>query len=123
VIWRWLLWFAYAAAWTVALVVPVPDVQVLSFGEELIDLRWLFAKSVHVSAYAVFAILTGLLPVAWRWRLPLLFLLMLHGAGTEWVQENFTTSRTGSLSDVLWDHLGIAVGCCVSWKWWSRDRA
>ena len=120
--WRWLLWLAYAASWTIALVAPVPDAENLPFGEELFDFRMVFAKTVHVSAYAVFAVLTGWLRVPLRCRLPLLFFLMLHGAGTEWMQEKLTSTRSGSLNDVLLDHLGIAIGCCLSWKWWTREE-
>ena len=57
--WRWLLWLAYAASWTIALVAPVPNAEDLPFGEELFDFRMVFAKTVHVSAYAVFAVLTS----------------------------------------------------------------
>jgi VanZ family protein len=115
-----LILLAYTIAWTTALVVPVPNAEELPFGEELFTHRVLFAKSVHVSAYALFAILVGWLQWPQCWRPLLMCGLMLHGAGSEWIQENLTSTRSGSLSDVLFDHLGILVGLCISWKWWTR---
>jgi VanZ family protein len=119
--WRWTIWIVFALAWTVALVAPVPETEELPFGELLVTRKVLFAKSVHVAAYAVFAVLTGWLPVPLRWRPLLMFLLMFHGAATEFIQLHLVY-RSGLLSDVLLDHLGIALGWCASWKWWIRDH-
>lgn len=119
--WRVLIFLAYTVAWTTALVAPVPNAEELPFGQGLITHRVLFAKTVHVSAYAVFAVLAGWLQPPSCWRPMLMFALMFHAAGSEWIQENLTTTRSGSLNDVLFDHLGIAVGLAVGWKWWCGN--
>ncbi len=122
VIWRWLILLAYTVAWTIALLAPVPDAEDLPFGEDFITHKVLFSKTVHVSAYAVFTVLVGWQRVPLGWRPLLLFMLMLHGAGTEWLQEILGAGRTGLLSDVLFNHLGIGIGLFISWKWWTRPE-
>ena len=118
---RWMLWLGFAAAWTTALVIPIPSDQ-LQLGELFISRRVLVAKTVHVAAYAVFTILTGWLRVPLRWRPALMFLLMAHAAGTEFIQLNLSY-RSGTVGDVLFNHLGIAVGFAMSWAWWTRECA
>ncbi|MCI0683653.1 MAG: VanZ family protein [Gemmataceae bacterium] len=117
---RWLVWLLFFAAWTVALTAPVPSAEELPLGELLVTRRVLVAKAVHIAAYALFAILTGWLRVASRWRPLLMFFLMLHAVATEFVQLHLSY-RTGTLGDVLFDCLGIAVGCGLSWPWWLRE--
>ena len=117
--WRWLVWLTYAAAWTTALLMPVPDVGNWSTGAGGIDLRYVFAKCVHVSAYALFACLTAWLRVPPRYRAPLLFVVMVHATITELLQ-NFTSHRTGCLEDVGFDHLGVALGLLLTWRWWTE---
>src|SRR5260370_27130791 len=80
--WRWLVWVVYVASWTTALLMPVPAGDWTVEGVE-IDLRYLFAKCVHISAYAVLAGLSGWLPVPYRHRWLLPFFFMAHGTGTE----------------------------------------
>jgi hypothetical protein len=120
--WRWLIWLAYVTAWTCALLAPVPegDWGSVGSGEESIDLKYLFGKAVHVSAYAVLAGLAGWLRVPYRRRWLLLFFVMAHGTVTELLQLHSTTHRTGCLEDVGLDHLGVALGLLVTWKWWSE---
>ena len=117
---RWLVWTLFCIALTAALVAPVPSPEELPLGELLVSRRVLVAKSVHVVAYAMFAMLSGWLPVALRWRLFLMFFLMLHAVSTEFIQLHLSY-RSGTLSDVLWDCLGIAVGFGLSWRWWLRE--
>src|SRR5438552_12057277 len=52
--WRWLIWAGYVVAWTVSLLVPKP----IHAGDDAVLAWWLFifAKTVHVTAYALFAI-------------------------------------------------------------------
>jgi VanZ family protein len=118
--WRWLVWGILVALWTTALVLPLPEDRnwpiAISPGR-----KYLLAKTGHVGAYAVMTILSGWLPVPLRFRLPLLFFLMAHAAATEWVQLNFS-NRTGTVEDVVLDHMGIAAGLIISWKWWSKDE-
>lgn len=118
--WRWLVWSLFCLAWTAALIVPVPPPDELPLGELLSARRVLVAKSVHVGAYATFAILSGWLPVTFRWRIFLMFFLMLHAVGTEFIQLHLSY-RSGTLADVLFDCLGIALGCGISWRWWLRE--
>ena len=118
--WQWLLWLGYTAAWTTALLMPVPNLGNWAGGETTIDLRYLFAKSVHVSAYAVFTGLSGWLRVPGRYRAPLLFVVMVHAPVTELLQ-NLTSHRTGCLEDVGFDHLGVAIGLLLTWRWWTAE--
>jgi VanZ family protein len=112
---RWLIWGLYLAAWSTALLIPLPAVPEWKVHD--ISLRFLFAKAVHVSAYAVLAVLTGwlLVPSRYRW-LPALA-LAVHATSTELLQR-LVEGRTGTLDDVGLDLIGIALGCLVSWKWW-----
>jgi len=117
---RWLVWTLFCVAWTTALVAPVPSTDELPLGELLATRRVLVAKAVHVVAYAIFTMLSGWLPVEPRWRLLLMYLLMLHAVATEFIQLHLSY-RSGTLGDVLWDHLGIAIGFGLSWRWWLRE--
>jgi hypothetical protein len=119
--WRWLVWLVYAGAWTTALLMPVPDVGNWTVGDDKIDLRFLFSKFVHVSAYALLAALTGWLQVPARYRAPLLFVVMAHATVTELLQ-NVTPHRTGCLEDVGIDQFGIALGLLATWRWWTAPE-
>jgi hypothetical protein len=118
---RWLLWIGYVVAWTTALLVPnpfksgnAPDVQTG---------LTIFAKVVHVSAYAALAMLTGWLGVRGKGRWWLLAFLIAHAFGTEWLQHLMGLGRTGSWRDVALDHLGIAIGLVLSWGLWRGGWA
>jgi hypothetical protein len=116
---RWLVWLVYCTCWTTALIMPVPSHgswHIRGFGD--IDMRFVFAKAVHVSAYAIFAVLTGWLRVSLPTRLVLLFVLMAHTALTEVIQDQ--VGRSGSEYDVALDQIGIGLGLILSWRWW-RD--
>ncbi len=82
--------------------------------------RYFVAKSIHVCAYALLSLLTGWLQPRYRRRLALLFFLMAHASGTEWVQSNLSY-RTGTVTDVVLDHCGIAAGLLLGWKWWAGE--
>jgi hypothetical protein len=79
------------------------------------DFAYLASKSVHVLAYALFAILTSRLP-ARRW---LLLLVILHGPLTEFLQQ--FTDRTPQLTDVGLDWLGVGLGVLVTWRNWRSS--
>jgi VanZ family protein len=115
---RWLLWAAYVAAWTTALLLPVPETGDWTVEELSLDLKFLFAKSLHVAAYAVMAGLTGWLRAPSRYRPLLMLFLMAHGTVTELLQL-YVSHRTGSLADVAFDNLGVALGVLGTWRWWS----
>ncbi len=55
-------------------------------------------------------------PCRFRWML--LFVIMVHAPATELLQQ-FVEGRTGMLSDVGLDHLGIALGLLLTWQRWS----
>ncbi len=116
--WRWLIWLTYVTAWTTSLLVPVPS-GTWTVEELGLDLKFLIGKTLHVSAYAVLAMLSGWLRVPARYRWLVLFAVMVHGPLTEFLQL-FTANRTGSLQDVCLDHLGVALGLLLTWKWWSE---
>jgi hypothetical protein len=121
---RWLIWAVYVTLWTTALVIPVPPTGLPV--DDFIELhRFLIAKTVHVSAYVVLTVLTGLLTVPARYRLLLLFFVMAHGTATELTQWGLTTlgvsERTGMLYDVGFDNVGVLIGLLLSWKWWTKD--
>jgi len=80
--------------------------------------RFLLAKALHITAYAVLAGLSGWLRVPCRFRWILLFVLMAHATATELLQLH-VEGRTGDLRDVGLDHLGIGLGLLLTWKWWS----
>jgi hypothetical protein len=116
--WRPAVWIVFVTAWTIMLLVPVPDDLPVSLtGRD----RFFVSKGVHVAAFAVLTIMAGWLHTGFRWRLFLLFFLMAHAAVTEWLQTKLSY-RTGQVSDVVLDHCGIAIGLLLSWKWWMSER-
>jgi hypothetical protein len=114
---RWLAWLTFAALWTTALLVPIPQ-HPFTLGGADPALKFSVAKTVHVLAYAAFTALGGWLGLPARWRWLPLFVVMAHAPVTELLQR-LTPTRTGTLEDVAFDHLGVALGLLVSWKWWS----
>ena len=116
---RWLVWSAFAVCWTAALIAPIRDEHKWLITEWQFDLKFLVAKTLHVGCYALFAMLTGWLRAPQRVRWLLIFILMGHATLTEMIQEH-VPGRSGHLHDVAWDHLGIAIGLMLTWKWW-RD--
>jgi VanZ family protein len=120
---RWWVWLLYVVAWTTALLVPVPTTGNWDLGDTEIDLRFVIAKTVHVSAYALLAALTAWLRAPVRWRFLLMFFLMLHGTLTEMVQWTIESlGRTGELRDVAIDNAGIAIGMVLTWRLWAEDE-
>jgi VanZ family protein len=112
----WLVWFGFVALWTTGLVFPMPEQR---FSVEETTRRFLVGKAVHVAAYAVMTMLSGYLRLPIRFRLLLLFFLMFHAAVTEFIQLS-VSNRSGTLQDVVLDHLGILAGLMLSWQSWSK---
>jgi VanZ family protein len=118
---RLALWGLCVAVWTVFLLTPHP----VRVGHQVLPptIHYPVSKCLHVGVYAL---LTGMLP--WlgprsglRWGL--VVFLSLHAAATEWAQQ-WVPERTGSLTDVGFDHVGIVLGlACTWWAWWSPRRA
>lgn len=118
---RWLLWFGYVAIWTALLTTPFPESVEWPLFDPPVTEKYLIAKIGHVCAYALMAILTGWLRTGWQARLLLLFFLMAHGSVTEWVQLHLA-NRTGTVMDIVLNHLGILAGLVLSWKWWTQPK-
>jgi VanZ family protein len=118
--WRGVVWLVYFAAWTYALVTPIPPDPSAGL-KVLASYKLLIAKTLHVVAYAVLAGLSGWLRVPCRFRWILLFVIMAHAPATELIQLQ-VEGRSGELLDVGWDHLGIGLGLLLTWKWWSDPR-
>jgi VanZ family protein len=112
---RWLVWGGFLVAWTIALL-TTPPVHV---AEAVLPppARFPSAKLLHVSAYAILVLLSSALPVTRRVRWLLLLLLSLHAMGTEFLQQ-FVPERGPSLVDVGIDHIGLAIGLALCWRWW-----
>jgi hypothetical protein len=110
--WLWAVWGLYLAVWTAALLRPEParvNTEVLPGPAQMPA-----AKGLHVGSYALLAALACWLPVRPGRRWLLLAALSLHAFGTEFLQR-FVELRTGCLSDVGIDHVGIAVGLLAAW--------
>lgn len=115
----WLIWALYTLLWTTALVLPKSAMEVEGLDELISGYRLYIAKTVHVGAYAVWAVLTALLPVSVRYRWLLVFFLMGHATATELIQEH-VPGRSGHLHDVALDQLGITLGLLAGWRWWTK---
>ncbi len=104
------------AIWTWKLLDPTPVPDTVTHG---LNFTWhfLLAKSLHASVYAVLAFL-GITRFP-RHRITVIVLLMLHGAGTELAQHLMKVGRTGKVTDVLLDWIGISVEWLIA-SWWSR---
>ena len=107
---RLALWGLCVVLWTAALLTPQP----VQANHRVLEPQtgYSAAKFLHVGAYAF---LTAAIP--WtglrggrRWFLAAF--LSLHAAGTEFLQQ-WVPQRTGSLTDVGLDHLGILLGLCT----------
>ena len=112
---RWVIWVLYVIAWTKALLTenPVRPGNNPALQYQL----FLFSKTVHVTAYALLAALSGWLHVPPRSRWLLLVFMSLHAFLTEFGQHFYET-RHPSLRDVGLDHLGILLGVLLTWSWW-----
>jgi VanZ family protein len=111
---RVIIWCIYICAWSTALLVPKPSppFEVLRSPEA----EFVFAKILHISAYALLAILTCWLRLPGRWAWVFLGFLFAHGVVTECLQACFTSlGRTGCIEDVIRDWIGITLGLAVSW--------
>jgi len=113
--WRWLLWAVFVVGWTAALLTTEP----VHVAQAVLAPPVIFptAKLLHVSAYALLAVLSGWLIVPGRWRWILLIFMCFHAFGTEFFQQ-FVPERGPSLWDVGIDHVGIAIGLTISCRWW-----
>ena len=114
---RWVIWSVYVVLFTVLLVAPSWWAVKLVPSDES---RFTLAKTLHMSAYAFFAALSGWLRVRPDRRWLLLLVLSAHAGGTELIQS-FVPSRVGSWHDVTLNHTGLYVGVLLSWRWWRSE--
>ncbi len=111
--WLWALWVLYLVVWTAALLRPEParvNTEVLPE-----PAQFPAAKALHVASYALLTAVACWLPVRPGRRWLLVALLSLHAFGTEFLQR-FVELRTSSLTDVVIDHAGLAVGLLAAWR-------
>jgi len=112
---RWVLWLVLLSIWTVVLLTSEPVRFTRKHITPRTDLP--VSKFVHVGAYAFLTATAVFLPLSgWR-RWLLVLALSLHGTVTEYLQT-FVNMRTGQLLDVLLNHLGIALGLMLTYRWW-----
>jgi VanZ family protein len=118
---RWLIWTVYAVAWTKALLTPIhgPAGQVMADHPEA---GFIFSKLLHVSAYALFALLSAWVQPPRSWRYLLLAFLACHALGTEFFQQ-FVETRTPSWRDVGLDLLGVGLGVLATWRCWRPRQS
>jgi hypothetical protein len=130
---RWLVWLLFVGLWTSALLLPNPDewaralllpatdsaIKPHRVRQELLDivLSFFFSKTLHVVGYALLAMLSGWLGLAWRVRWRLLLFMSAHAMATELFQ-GLSPGRHPSWRDVGLDHVGIALGLALTWKLW-----
>jgi len=116
----WLVWLLCLCIWTLALLTSFP-VQV----KDAVlppQAGYHASKLLHVGAYAFLAgSASWLLPSQPLRFLPILF-LSFHAFGTEYLQQ-FVALRTGSLTDVGFNHAGLALGLVVTWWKWCQFRS
>jgi len=116
---RWLIWVIFLVGWSTLLLMPDASCVAEPFVPE--KAFYSIAKTLHVSAYLGLAVLTGWLLVPQRARWFLLLFMSLHAFCSEGLQR-FIPGRTGSITDVGFDHLGLYLGLLVSWRWWRRPE-
>ncbi len=115
---RGLGWCLCIAVWTTALLTIFAARVGQAVTPEI--LHFPAAKCLHISAYAFLTLYLKWLPLR-RGRWLLLAFLSFHAFGTEFFQQ-FVPGRHGQLSDVLIDHIGIAVGMALTRNCWLPRR-
>ena len=115
--WRWFFWTVFVIVWTAALLTTEP----VHVAQAVLAPPVIFptSKLLHLSAYAVLAVLSGWLFVTAHWRWLLVVFMCFHAFGTEFFQQ-FVPERGASLRDVGIDHIGIVVGLALSSRWWLQ---
>jgi VanZ family protein len=113
---RWTAWGVFALLWTIALLATFPVTArdaVLAPSE-----GFTAGKTLHVLAYALFAMLTAWLPASSSTRWTLLGFVSFHAFATEFLQQ--FVNRTPSIADIGLDHVGIVLGFVSTWKRWTE---
>ena len=118
---RWLVWGAFTLVWTTLLVLPGSTFTRIGLDERP-EIRLTVAKSLHILAYAIFTVLTGWVARSGPLSTVSALLFMAHATATELAQLYLVENRSGTLGDVALDQIGILLGLCVAWRWWSDPR-
>lgn len=117
---RWAIWWVLLALWTIGLLLPFTADVPWRLESMDLSVRKIVSKSLHFSAYTILVLLAAWAGLSPRWRWLLVFFIMFHTGATEWIQANYIPGRGGSLSDVLLDQCGIALGFILSWRAWVQ---
>lgn len=120
VLFCWACWWLLLILWTIGLLRPEP----IQMQHHLISpsLGWITAKGLHLGVYALLALFACILSGSSSFKLTCLIILMVHAFATEFLQQ-WVKERTGSLSDVAIDLIGVALGLGL-WKlycWFRPD--
>jgi VanZ family protein len=102
------VFFLFLGLWTWKLLHPVPVPEEVARAIPG-SMKFAFAKSLHVGAYAFLTVLAAFLPVRRPYFWVAVLTLVAHAVGTE-VGQLYVPNRHGSVRDVLLDWLGVAVG-------------
>jgi VanZ family protein len=119
----WAVWALLLAAWTAALLSPVPPTVGSTFVPT--SMRFWAAKGLHVGSYAFLAFAACWLPASLRGGVIVSAVLLAHGALTE-VGQLYVPGRSGSVADVVIDSAGVALGVVAGLAlrhWFPRRRA
>ncbi len=112
-----LVFLAFLSLWTWKLLEPIPVPPEVTGGLSR-EVKFALAKTLHVCGYAFLTLLAATLPVAHRWHIFLVVLLLVHGIASE-IGQSFIPNRTCKTTDVLLDWFGIVLGV-VAVQWWRR---
>ena len=111
---HFILIIAFFAAWSIALLSPIPK----ETAKEILvtdDGLFFFAKFLHFAAYAFLMVLGGTqraLRNYWVW---LIVVLVIHGEVTEYIQQ--FVGRNMSVRDSLIDTAGVLTGALIVAIW------
>ena len=111
------IWAGSFAAWTAALLIPIPSGAVRSVGGA--GPSFWISKVMHVGGYAVLALMTAFLPVRPKLRWVCLAALVLHGGLTEYLQQ--FVQRGSSWRDFGLDCLGCVLGTLLAGARWYHS--
>jgi VanZ family protein len=98
----------FLGLWTWKLLEPNPVPEAVTAGWSL-SRKFIAAKVLHVCGYGFLTLLAAWLPVRRPYFWVAVVGLMLHGCLTEYLQHALEVGRTGKVSDVLIDWLGVAL--------------
>jgi VanZ family protein len=111
------VFLVFLSLWTWKLLEPVP-VPPRVVGGLSAEIKFALAKTLHVGGYTFLTILAATLPLRRPWHVLFVLFLLLHGAASE-IAQTYVPNRTGKVSDVVLDWLGVGLGAAAV-QWWRR---